>query len=655
MKLIQISSKVLGIVVAASLSGLAGIEIPLSDGNYTIGVAQAKPTLDEDVSIINQPQNLPMKGDPNAIITIIEFSDYQCPFCSRVEPTLNQLLEDYPGKIRIAFAHHPLPFHPQAENAAKAAHAAFIQGKFWEMHDKLFSNQKSLSDDFYIQTAGELGLNIEQFKADMASQDTADFIKKCTSDAEAADLKGTPSFLINGVKFVGAQPIDRFKKVIDEEIIRAEEMAKTKKLSGNALYAELVKTAPVPESDPDTIRKPSYDNNDRQESGRVYINDAASAVIGNKNATVTIVAYLDMQCPFSKRGWETIEKLMKNNPKKIRVVIKHFPLSFHKNAKLAAQAAEAAKKQKKFEPYMKKLFDNQEKLDRESLIKYAKELKLNEKKFIAVMDSPEAFGQVAMDMESGEKNSVNGTPHFFLNGTTLSGAQPLEAFQSALDRELKAAEPYTKGKKKLSGQKLYETIVEDNPEPIIDIDTSGAPVFGPDDAPITIVEFSDFECPFCVRARQTIQNLMELPEYKGKIKLVFMHYPLPFHKNAKLAAQAAMFAQEHGKFWEMHDLLFENRNELEKNNLLQYATQIGLNADELSTALDTNQYEDAVDANMKKGNAAGVSGTPSFFINGEMVVGAQPLDIFQKAVDKALKRANQKAKPDSKTKPGKKK
>ena len=134
-----------------------------------------------------------------------------------------------------------------------------------------------------------------------------------------------------------------------------------------------------------------------------------------------------------------------------------------------------------------------------------------------------------------------------------------------------------------------------------------------------------------------------------------MHYPLPFHKNAKLAAQAAMFAQEHGKFWEMHDLLFENRNELEKNNLLQYATQIGLNADELSTALDTNQYEDAVDANMKKGNAAGVSGTPSFFINGEMVVGAQPLDIFQKAVDKALKRANQKAKPDSKTKPGKKK
>jgi len=221
-------------------------------------------------------------------------------------------------------------------------------------------------------------------------------------------------------------------------------MAKTKKLSGNALYAELVKTVPAPEPD----LKPSYDNNNRQKSGRAYINDGTSAVIGNKTAPVTIVAYLDMQCPFSKRGWETIEKLMKNNPKKIRVVIKHFPLSFHKNAKLAAQAAEAAKKQKKFEPYMKKLFDNQEKLDRESLIKYAKELKLNEKKFIAVMDSPEAFGQVAMDMESGEKNSVNGTPHFFLNGTTLSGAQPLEAFQSALDRELKAAEPYTKGKKK---------------------------------------------------------------------------------------------------------------------------------------------------------------------------------------------------------------
>ncbi len=651
------SSKILGVIVAASLSGLAGIEIPLSDCNCAIGIAQAAPVIgpgvsvvDPGVSVVMQPQNLPMKGNPNAIVTIIEFSDYQCPFCNRAEPTIKQLLEDYPDKIRVVFAHMPLPFHANAKSAAKAAHAAHLQGKFWEMHDILFANYNGLSEDLYIQKAGELGLDIERFKADMASQSTADYVEKCINDGSKEGLKGTPSFLINGVQFVGAQPIDNFKKVIDEEIIRAEKTAKEKKLSGEKLYAELVKSAPKPAPnpiDPD-------DDVPLNPNKRVYISDGSSAVIGNKTAPVTIVAFVDMQCPFSSRGWDTIEQLMKNNPKKIRVVVKHLPLSFHKNAELAARAVEAAKKQKKFQPYMKKLFANVSTLDRDNLIKYAKELKLNEKKFIADMDSAEAAGQVLLDKQSAEELQVKGTPHFFFNGISVSGAQPLEKFQRTLDVELKAAEPYTK--KKLSGQKLYEKIVSDNPEPDIPeivIDTTGAPVLGPDDAPITIVEFSDFECPFCNRANNTIHELMALPEYQGKIKLVFMHNPLEFHQHATSAAKAAIFAHENGKFWEMHDLLFENHSELGNDNLLQYAASIGLNAEELSAVLASDRYNDVIQANLKEGQKAGVSGTPSFIINGVMFRGAQPLVNFQQAVNDALKRAENKKQEKSKEKPGK--
>ena len=630
------SAKILGVIVAASLSGLAGIEIQLPDSSYAIGIAQAVPVIDPKVSVVNQPQNLPMKGNPDAIVTIVEFSDYQCPFCSRVEPTIKQLLEDYPDKIRVVFAHLPLAFHTNALPAAKAAHAAYLQGKFWEMHDALFENQRSLSDDFYIETARQLELNIEKFKSDMESPSTDSYIEKCISDANAVGLKGTPSFLINGVQFVGAQPIDKFRAAIDEEIIRAEKTAKSKKLSGEKLYAELVKTAPAP------APKESKSVDDEDNATRKYVNDGRSAVIGNNKALVTIVAYIDLQCPFTKRAWDTLHELMRKNPKKFRVVFKHNPLPFHNDAKLAARAAEAAKKQKKFEQYAQKLFDNQSALDRDSLIKYAKELKLNEKKFIEEMDGPETLGQVTIDLESASDAGVKGTPHFLFNGVSFSGAQPLESFQAALDRELQIAQKYSKANKNISGQKLYEKLVKDNPvpeKPPIVVNTNGAPTLGPDDAPVTIIEFSDFECPFCSRAHNTIKELMELDEYRGKIKLVFMQNPLPFHSNAKIAAQASLFAHNNGKFWEMHDILFENRNSLDKDSLLSYAAEIGLDRNALAEILDSDMYLDIIENHQKEATKAGISGTPSFVINGELFVGAQPLEKFRSMVDKALEKA----------------
>ena len=633
------AARTLGFVLAASLCGVSGVDISLFDGGYAFGVAQAAPSIDESESLIMQPQNLPMKGNPNAVVTIIEFSDYQCPFCSRVEPTIKQLLDEYPDKIRVAFVHMPLAFHAQAKSAAAAAHAAFLQNRFWEMHDILFQNQRSLSEDFYIETARKLELNVDQFISDMNSESTSRYVDKCINDAKPYDISGTPSFLINGVKFVGAQPIDSFKSVIDQEIKRAEETAKEKKLSGDELYKELVKTAPQP-----APKRDSYDDDDDDEpEGRVYIEDGKSAVIGNNKAPVTIVAYLDMQCPFSNRSWDTIQKLIRNNPNKFRIVIKHFPLSFHKDAKLAARAVEAAKKQKKAEQYIQKLFDNQKALDRDSLIKYAKDLKLNEKKFIADMDGTDTAGQVMLDIESGEKVGVRGTPHFFMNGTRITGAQPVEEFQKVLDAELLSAEPYLKGKNKLSGQKLYEQIVKDNPvpeKPPIVVNTKGAPTLGPDDAPVTIIEFGDFQCPFCKRANDTVHELMNMPKYKGKIKLVFMQFPLPFHRNANIAAQASLFAHEYGKFWEMHNILFANQEAIDRENLLGYAAQIGLDATALDAALEREAFQDVIDSQMKEGQSAKVSGTPSFVINGVSLVGAQPLEKFQEVVDRALEKAN---------------
>jgi len=161
----------------------------------------------------------PGKGGPeSAKVTVVEFSDFQCPFCSRVTPTLNEIEKAYGNQVRIVFKHLPLRMHAKAPAAHAAAEAAHRQGKFWEMHDKIFANQREMSDAKYVEWATELGLDVEKFKQDAAA---ADVKKKVDGDAkEAAKLgvTGTPGFFINGRFLSGARPFDSFKTIIDEEL-----------------------------------------------------------------------------------------------------------------------------------------------------------------------------------------------------------------------------------------------------------------------------------------------------------------------------------------------------------------------------------------------------------------------------------------------------
>jgi protein-disulfide isomerase len=150
---------------------------------------------------------------------MIIFSDFQCPFCSRVEPTLKQISDKYGSKIRFVWKNYPLPFHQNAMPAAEAAMAADAQGKFWEMHDKLFANQQSLDRATYEKHATELGLNMDKFKADL---DGGKYKAAVNADVQYGNSlgggMGTPTFFINGRKISGAMPVDSFTAVIDEEL-----------------------------------------------------------------------------------------------------------------------------------------------------------------------------------------------------------------------------------------------------------------------------------------------------------------------------------------------------------------------------------------------------------------------------------------------------
>ena len=160
----------------------------------------------------------PSKGPETAPIDMIEFSDFQCPYCESAFPTVNQVLTTYGDRIHFTYRHYPLAIHPRARPAAEASQCAAEQGKFWQFHDKLFGDQSKLGDEDFKQYAAQLGLDTAQFNACVDSHKYGAEIENDIHAGDEAGVSGTPAFYINGRMLSGAQPFDAFKRLIDEEL-----------------------------------------------------------------------------------------------------------------------------------------------------------------------------------------------------------------------------------------------------------------------------------------------------------------------------------------------------------------------------------------------------------------------------------------------------
>lgn len=189
----------------------------------------------------------------------------------------------------------------------------------------------------------------------------------------------------------------------------------------------------------------------------------------------------------------------------------------------------------------------------------------------------------------------------------------------------------------LSGEVPVDTTLPSAP---VNVDEGNGAVQGDANAPVTIIEFSDYECPFCGRAfQQTYPLIKENYIDTGKVRYVFRDFPLSFHPNAQKAAEAARCAGDQDKYWEMHDKLFQNQATLSVDNYKKWARELGLNGATFDSCLSSNKYADEVQADLAYGSSLGVSGTPAFFINGQMVSGAQPYSVFQQTIDAELAKA----------------
>ncbi|OHB17863.1 MAG: hypothetical protein A2913_01130 [Parcubacteria group bacterium RIFCSPLOWO2_01_FULL_40_65] len=189
---------------------------------------------------------------------------------------------------------------------------------------------------------------------------------------------------------------------------------------------------------------------------------------------------------------------------------------------------------------------------------------------------------------------------------------------------------------------------DNQPTAKVEVSADDDPFLGFENAKVVIIEFSDFQCPFCRSFwRDTLSQIKEKYIASGKsVKFVYRDFPLSFHPMAQKYAEAAECAEEQGKYWEMHDKIFEEQEKLGQgtisafdiDDVKKWAGELGLNAPNFNQCLDSGKYAAEVKKDFDDGSKAGVSGTPTFFVNGEVLVGAQPIQTFIQAIDSGLKK-----------------
>lgn len=210
----------LGVTMSGSSSNsnsAANVAVNAAAGNPTVEPTEpsANPSALSDITTSDY-----VRGDYNAPVTLIIFSDYQCPYCASHEATIKQILNDYKGKVRMVFRNFPLSFHAEAEKAAEATECAGEQGKFWEMHDKIFEANENgtMSVDQWKTIAKALGLNTSKFNDCLDSGKYVDKIKADMAEGQAAGVSGTPATFVNGELVTGAVPYEQFKTIIDSNL-----------------------------------------------------------------------------------------------------------------------------------------------------------------------------------------------------------------------------------------------------------------------------------------------------------------------------------------------------------------------------------------------------------------------------------------------------
>lgn len=404
----------------------------------------------------------PQIGSDAALVTVVEFSDFQCPFCGKGAPEIEAAIADFDDdEVRLVFKHYPLPMHSLAPAAARAAWAAHQQDKFWPFAEWLFEVKGDFKD--FPAKVKELGMDEAKFVADMESDASRDAVDSDMLAGGRAGVSGTPAFLINGHFYSGARPASFWKKAIKAELKYAEQVMDDEGLEPGQVYAHIMSTALDKRGDGNPVGgKPS----DRKQARPGQPNPMLTYAVptdgraqkGPDDALVTIVEFADFHCPFCSKVNPTLRQLLKKYEGDVRVVFRHYPLPIHPEAGKASKAVLAAEKQGAFWSAFDTAFELRAKTE-DDFREIAKRANIDADKLIADMQDPALQTMIDEDTAVARRFGVTGTPAFFINGRFLSGAQPIENFETLIDSELE------KAKKRLATgvprEGIYDAIVEE--------------------------------------------------------------------------------------------------------------------------------------------------------------------------------------------------
>ncbi len=251
--------------------------------------------------------------------------------------------------------------------------------------------------------------------------------------------------------------------------------------------------------------------------------------------------------------------------------------------------------------------------------------------------SPDKLLEEEVDSKVPDPSDAEAEGYYLAVGNQLN--QPFQEVKPQIKKLLK-------GLKTQQARQDYEDALGEKAEvavlllpPKVDVGYDPGRVRGEAKAPVTIVEFSDFQCPYCQKVQASLKDL--LVKYNGRVKLAYRDFPLrTLHPQAQLAAEAGRCAAEQGRFWEFHDALFKDQSKLDQADLVKTAHSLGLNEASFRSCITGGKFKRQIEQDVQDGTKAGVSGTPGFFINGEFMNGAQPEAAFEKVIERALAAAS---------------
>jgi len=533
-------------------------------------------------------------GPANAPVTMVVFSDFECPYSSQLFFTLEKIEKRYPTQLHVILKQSPLNIHPDAPRVHRAALAAGRQGRFNAMAELLYANQAHQDEAALMAYARQLHMDLARFRRELDSPEITAEVDRDIQESRAFGVNVTPTLFVNGTSFTGIQDEQTLSIAIDKAAADAGRAVTPPILDASAGDTPL---------DPKLIAE---------------LQLSPTAEQGAAGAPLTIVEFTDFQCPFCRAAVEPMKQLLAARGREVRWVIRSFPLDFHPDSELANEAALAAGEQGKFWPMHDLIFANQSAIKSGDLRGYAQQLGLDMRVFDEAIATHRFAGAIAADRALGTRAGVDGTPTFIIDGHLVTGVQSLPALLQLADAH--RGGPGSQASM-LTAQKVLPGANPDHPIS----GRNGA-------APLTLLWFTDVRSPLAARQSELVRGLMT--RYGDRLRVLYRAFPVGAHADGQLGSAALLAALAQDKFWPMFDALAQRRDLLDRAKVEAIAVSLKLDPVAFAAALDAAAPSVTVD--VQEANRRGIQGAPVFFVNTQRVDGLQREDFYTSILDHEL-------------------